>query len=62
MRVMLDNSRGSRIAAGVKAVALIVLLGLIAVVTEPVLRSGAVIDEAQVLATPAPAEPANATQ
>jgi hypothetical protein len=48
-----DNSSESRLASGVKAVALIVLLGLIAVVSGPVLHSPAVVDEVQRLAGPA---------
>lgn len=57
MRMQLDDRSESRLAAGLKAVVLIVLLGLIAVVSEPVLRSSPAIDQAQVLA-PASVTPA----
>jgi hypothetical protein len=46
MRMQPDNTSESRLAAGLKAAALIVLLGLIAVVSEPVLHSTAAMDDA----------------
>ena len=49
MRMQADNSTESRLAAGLKAAALIVLLGLIAVVSEPMLHSSAALDVSQVL-------------
>jgi hypothetical protein len=62
MRMQPDNTSESRIAAGLKAAALIVLLGLIAVVSEPVLHSNVVTDNALLLPLPATtsaAAPAN---
>ncbi|HTI46630.1 MAG TPA: hypothetical protein VMB76_08735 [Casimicrobiaceae bacterium] len=46
MRMQPDTTSESRLAAGLKAAALIVLLGLIAVVSEPMLHSSAAMDDA----------------
>jgi hypothetical protein len=62
MKIQPDNSE-SRFASGLKALALIVLLGLIAVVSEPVLHSKAAMDEAQMFVLPTTTQsvpPANA--
>jgi hypothetical protein len=53
MRTQPDNSSESRIAVGLKTAALIVLLGLIAVVSEPMLHSSAVTDNPMLLSLPA---------